>query len=166
MLNYDPSLIIPTVEYGGKEVSEYNWSSFHDNMGHNSSKIHWIWTRGPNLSYIGVAFKLKVIYNCIDQWKYRQNIIIICLQFHAKIRSGSVLTGLIPPRQQSQVFFFKSRSKSRSRPLGKNISINRKVLSQLKDLCNIKALSLLDQKLWSRLSFFKSRSKVKVKVTR
>ena len=31
-------------------------------------------------------------------------------------------------------------------------------------MCNIKALSLLVQKLWSRLSFFKSRSKVKVKV--
>ena len=30
-------------------------------------------------------------------------------------------------------------------------------------MCNIKALSLLVQKLWSRLSFLKSRSKVKVK---
>ena len=48
----------------------------------------------------------------------------------------------------------------------KYISINRKVLSQGIDVCNIKALSLLVQKLWSRLSFFKSRSKVKVKVMR
>ena len=33
-------------------------------------------------------------------------------------------------------------------------------------MCNIKSLSLLFKKLWPRLSFFKSRSKVKVKVTK
>ena len=80
-------------------------------------------------------------------------------------RSGSVLTGLIPPAATNSSFYI-SRSKSRSRPPGQNIGINRKVLSQGINMCNIKALSLLVQKLWSRLSFFKSRSKVKVKVTR
>ena len=43
----------------------------------------------------------------------------------------------------------------RSRPLGQNIGINRKVLSQGIDMCNIKAISLLVQKLWSRFSFSK-----------
>ena len=33
-------------------------------------------------------------------------------------------------------------------------------------MCNMKALSLLVRKLWSRLKFFKSRSNFKVKVTR
>ena len=33
-------------------------------------------------------------------------------------------------------------------------------------MCNMKALSLLVLKLWPRLKFFKSRSNLKVKVTR
>ena len=77
-------------------------------------------------------------------------------------RSGSVLTGLIPPQQPIQVFPKVGQSQGH---YVKNIGINRKVLSQGINICNIKALSLLVQKLWSRLSFFfKSRSKVNVKV--
>ena len=41
-----------------------------------------------------------------------------------------------------------------------------KVLSQRKQMCNMKALSLLVRKLRPRLKFFKSRSNFKVKVTR
>ena len=84
---------------------------------------------------------------------------------HTTARSGSVLTGLIPPRQQIQVFPKVGQSQGQGHQL-KNIGINRKVLSKGIDKCIIKALSLLAQKLWSRLSFFKRRSKVKVKVTR
>ena len=54
----------------------------------------------------------------------------------ATTRSGSVLMGLIPHTATNS------------------------------SLCNIEALSLLVQKLWPRLSFFLSRSKVKVKVTK
>ena len=39
-------------------------------------------------------------------------------------------------------------------------------MSQGMYICNMKALPLLVRKLWPRLKFFKSRSKVKVKVTR
>ena len=85
-----------------------------------------------------------------------------------RTRSGSVLTGLIPPAATNSSFS-RSRSKSRLRPQGQKCwykCIIREVLSKGIDMCNIKAQSLLVQKLWSRLSFFKSRSKVKVKVIR
>ena len=39
-------------------------------------------------------------------------------------------------------------------------------MSQGMYICNMKALPLLVRKLWPRLKFFKSRSNVKVKVTR
>ena len=79
-----------------------------------------------------------------------------------KTRSASDLTGLIPTAATNSSFS-KSRSKSRSRPLGQ-IGISRKVLSQGIDMCNIKALSLFVKKLWSGLIFFskvgqKSRSR-------
>ena len=61
-------------------------------------------------------------------------------------------------------FFSKVGQKSRSRSRGKNFVSNRKVLPQEKHMWNVKALSLLVEKLWPRLTFFKSRSKVKVKV--
>ena len=47
----------------------------------------------------------------------------------------------------------------------KKFCTNRKVLSQGIDVL-YEALSLLAKKLWSRLSVFKSRSNLKVKVTR
>ena len=47
-----------------------------------------------------------------------------------------------------------------------NFGSNRKVLPQQIHMRNMKVLSLLVQKLWPRLSFVKSRSKVKVKVTK
>ena len=69
----------------------------------------------------------------------------------------------IPPTATNSSF---SMSRSKSRSQGQYIGIIREVLSQGIDMCKIKAQSLLVQKLWSRLSFFKSRSKVKVNVTR
>ena len=57
-------------------------------------------------------------------------------------RSGSVLTGLIPPRQPIQVFGKVGQSKGQGHSV-RNIGINRKVLSQGIDMCSIKALSLL-----------------------
>ena len=48
----------------------------------------------------------------------------------------------------------------------KNFGTERKVMSLEIHMCNKKALSLLIQKLWSRLKFLKSRSNSKVKVTR
>ena len=47
----------------------------------------------------------------------------------------------------------------------KNFGMDRKVLPQGISMRNMKALSLSAQKLMPRLSIFKSRSKVKVKVT-
>ena len=47
--------------------------------------------------------------------------------------------------------FFKSRSKGQGREV-KNFGIDRKLLSQVIHLCNIKALSPFVKKLWSRLS--------------
>ena len=45
----------------------------------------------------------------------------------------------------------------------KNFVSNRKVLSEEIYMCNMKGLALTFQKLWPRLKFMKSRSKVKVK---
>ena len=51
---------------------------------------------------------------------------------------------------------------SRSRSPGQKNGMYRKVLSQAKHMSNMKALSQRVQKLWSMLTFLKSRSKVKV----
>ena len=83
-----------------------------------------------------------------------------------RTRSGSVLTGLIPPAATNSSFS-KSRSKSRSRSQGPNFLVPRERCCHKKYTHVIwKAPSLLIKKLCLRLSFFKSRSKVKVKVTR
>ena len=50
--------------------------------------------------------------------------------------------------------------------MNQNFGTDRKVLQQGISMLNLKALSLSIQKLMLRFSFFKSRSKVKVKVTR
>ena len=55
---------------------------------------------------------------------------------------------------------------SRSRPQGKKVWFHVKGLVTRNTHVNIKALSLLVWKLWPRLKFFKSRSNIKVKVTR
>ena len=62
--------------------------------------------------------------------------------------------------------FLKLGQTSRSRSQGQNYVIHGKVLSQGMYICNTKALPLLVKKLWPRLKIFKSRSHVKVKVTR
>ena len=92
--NYDLSITIPPVEYGGLELLEFNsLINFHDNLGLNWTKIHWIWTRGPYSIgvqiYLTPAFKIKVIYNCIIQCiidNLGKNILMICLWFHAKMK--------------------------------------------------------------------------------
>ena len=48
--------------------------------------------------------------------------------------------------------------------MDQNFGTDRKVLPQGISMLNLKALSILVQKLMPRLSFFKRRSKVKVKV--
>ena len=57
----------------------------------------------------------------------------------AKTRSGSVLTGLIPPPPAAiNSSFFKSRSKSRSRPLGQKYWYQQKgLVTRNLDVCNI-----------------------------
>ena len=62
--------------------------------------------------------------------------------------------------------FLKVGQTSRSRSQGQKFFCNGKVLSQGMYICNMKVLPLLVRKLLSRLKFFKSRSNVKVKVTR
>ena len=92
--NYDLSIIIPPVEYGGLEFSEYNsLINFHDNMGLNWTKIHWILTQVPYSIgiqiYLTSAFKMKVIYNCIIENmidNLGKNILMICLRFHSKMK--------------------------------------------------------------------------------
>ena len=80
-------------------------------------------------------------------------------------RSGSVLMGLIPPAATKfQVFPTVGQSQGQGHQV-KNIGISKRSCHR-EQICNIKALSLFAQKLWPRLSFFKSRSKTKVKVTR
>ena len=81
----------------------------------------------------------------------------------AKLDRGLSYRDKYPPRQQIQVLPKVSQIQGQGNKV-KNIGINRKVLSQGIDMCNIKALSLLVQKLWPRVSFFKSRSKLEVKV--
>ena len=61
------------------------------------------------------------------------------------------------------IFFFYLR---RSMSQDQNVGIDRKVLPQGISMRNMKVLSLSVQKLMLRLSFFKSRSKVNVKVMR
>ena len=67
-----------------------------------------------------------------------------------------------------KVKFFQKKVKSQGQGHEvKKFGSNRKVLPQEIHLLNMKALSLLVQKLWPRLSFFfKSWPKVKVKVTK
>ena len=66
-----------------------------------------------------------------------------------------------------KVKFFQKKVKSQGQDHKvKNFVSNRKVLSQGIDMCNITAISLLAKKLLPRLSFIKSRSKVKVKDTK
>ena len=66
-----------------------------------------------------------------------------------------------------KVKFFQKQVKSQGQGHKvKNCVSNRKVLPQEINMWNMKALSLLVQKLLPRLSFFKRRSKVKVKVTK
>ena len=59
-------------------------------------------------------------------------------------------------------FFQKYMKVKRQGQEVKIFGTNRKVLPQVIRMCNMKALSLLVQKLWPRLSFFKSRSKDEV----
>ena len=67
----------------------------------------------------------------------------------------------------TKVKFFQKKVKSQGQGHEvKNYGIDRKVLPQEIHKWNMKTWSLLVQKLWPRLSFFKSRSKVKVKVTK
>ena len=100
-------------------------------------------------------------YTCKIFQGLKQNIFRFSL---FKTRSGSVLTGLIPPAATNSSFS-KSRSKSRSRSQGQIFWYQEKGVAT-KNTYNMKAPSLLVKKLCLRLSFFKSKSKVKVKVMR
>ena len=78
--------------------------NFHDNMCHNSTKIHGIWTWGPYSIgaqiYLTPAFKMKAIYNCIIDCiihNLGKSILMICLRFHAKMKLGWSVGFLCPP---------------------------------------------------------------------
>ena len=88
--------------------------------------------------------------------------------YFVKARSGSVLTGLIPPRQPIQVFPKVCQSQGQGHKVN-FFWYQDKVLPQEIHTCYMKAPSLLDKKVMSKVKFFskvgqKSRSRSRGKI--